>query len=291
MLVVTFFWALGHPLGRIILREISPLQLGSINLVVGVLCLAVYLAFTGQLRSVFKLPAVDLVVSLSLGVFGFFMYQIFTFNALARIPASINAILISTNVILIAIFAEIFLRERVGRMRILGIFLAMIGVVFVIFNRGFNLEGNISVIGVVFSFSAAMVFALYSVFAKSILRRNEPIIVVFLALLSGAILLLLTTIISTGFTGVVESGFKILALSVILGIGMIGLAYPVYFSCLKRLPATHISIFIYTTPVFAVILSYLILNERFSWLFWFGSALVLSGIVTAGLISSAKIRN
>ena len=45
-------------------------------------------------------------------------------------------------------------------------------------------------------------------------------------------------------------------------------------------PASHASIYTYLTPVFAVILSLIILHERFSWLFWVGGALISGGIIT-----------
>jgi drug/metabolite transporter (DMT)-like permease len=66
---------------------------------------------------------------------------------------------------------------------------------------------------------------------------------------------------------------------------MIGIAYPLWFSCLKRLPASHVSIFIYLTPIFAVILSLIILNERFSWWFWLGGACIIGGIVITNMLT------
>ena len=58
---------------------------------------------------------------------------------------------------------------------------------------------------------------------------------------------------------------------ILLGVSMIGFAYPAWFETLKRLPASRASVFVYLTPVFAVILSFLILDERFTWLFYVGS--------------------
>jgi drug/metabolite transporter (DMT)-like permease len=52
-----------------------------------------------------------------------------------------------------------------------------------------------------------------------------------------------------------------------------------WFECLKRLPASRASVFIYITPVLAVVLSFLILGEHFSWLFYLGGAFVLGGVV------------
>jgi drug/metabolite transporter (DMT)-like permease len=69
---------------------------------------------------------------------------------------------------------------------------------------------------------------------------------------------------------------------------MIGFAYPAWFACLKKLPATRVSIFIYMTPVFAVVLAFLILDERFSWLFYAGGALVLAGVVASTISPSTR---
>lgn len=288
MPVATFFWALGHPVGRIILKELHPFQLGSVTLAVGFICLLLFCALTGRIGSLVKLPKKDLLLSLLLGVLGFFLYQILTFSALKRIPASMNAILISTNVILIMLFAAIFLGERIGRNRVIGILTAGVGVVFVIFNRGFILGSKVGILGCLFSMGAAVVFSLYSVFAKRILAQNDPVVIVTLALFSGAVLLVILASRTVGMEGLVRAGAVTWLLMLLLGIGMIGISYPIWFFCLKRLPASQISIYIYMTPMFAVILSLIILQERFSWLFWLGGALILGGIVTVNVFSKGE---
>ena len=47
-------------------------------------------------------------------------------------------------------------------------------------------------------------------------------------------------------------------------------------------------LYIYIVPVFAVILSLAILRERFLWMFWLGTALVLGGIITANVFASRE---
>ena len=58
---------------------------------------------------------------------------------------------------------------------------------------------------------------------------------------------------------------------------------------LKKFPASQISIYIYLTPVFAVVLSLAILKEKFSWLLWVGGALILLGIIITNTFSSRII--
>ena len=159
MLLATLFWAAGHPLGRIILQKVHPFQLGSVTLSVGFISVLAYLALTGKAPLLFRLSARDTVTSLALGAVGFAVYQVLTFSALSRIPASMNAILVSTNVILIAVLSAVFLREKIGWLRAAGILLAFIGVMLVTLNRGFSIGASVDLVGCSLSLLAALSFA------------------------------------------------------------------------------------------------------------------------------------
>jgi len=291
MLIVSFFWAIGHPLGRIVVQSVHPFQLGTVTLITGFLGLLIFLIISGRIRKIVELSLRDVLISLGLGVFGFFLYQILTFSALARIPASINAVLISNNVVFIAILAALILKERIMPARITGIALALLGVVLVTFNTGFSFgEGvlRIDVLGCSFSLMAAFSAALYSVIGKKILASNDPLIVVTLALFSGAVMLTILTATTVGFSEIITAGWPTFLIMVFLGLTMIGIAYPLWFICLKKLSAMQASIYIYLTPVFAVILSFIILHERFSWLFWVGGVLILGGIIITNKFVSGE---
>jgi drug/metabolite transporter (DMT)-like permease len=290
VLVTTLFWALGHPLGRIILRSVHAMQLGAINLVVGFLVLLAYLAVTGRLRSVRRLAPRDLLASLALGVIGFALYQMLTFSALSRIPASMNAVLVATNIIMIAPLAGVFLKERIAWKRAVAILTAFGGVVLVTFNQGFSSQAGIDLVGCLFSLLAALSFAVYTVLGKSVVSRNDPLIVTALALFAGAVLLSAFTAATVGFGGLAAADGLTWFFMVLLGATMIGFAYPAWFACLKLLPASRVSIFIYVTPVFAVALAFLILDERFSWLFYVGGVLVLGSVVLSTVGSRREAR-
>lgn len=294
MIIATFFWAIGHPLGRILVQKVHPFQLGTITLITGFIGLIIFLIASGKIRKIFKLSRRDTLISLALGVFGFFLYQILTFSALARIPASMNSILVSNSVIFIVILAALILKERIGPARLIGIVLALCGVVLVTFNKGFSFEvgtGRIDLLGCSFSILAALSSALYSVIGKRVLVSNDPLIVAVLALFSGTVLLTTLTASTVGFSEIFLAGWPTILIMVFLGLTMIGIAYPLWFFCLKRLPASQISIYLYLTPIFAVILSFIIIHERFSWLFWIGGAFILGGIIIINKFASVTFTN
>jgi drug/metabolite transporter (DMT)-like permease len=281
MLVTTLFWALGHPLGRIVLRTAHPFQLGSVNLVVGFLALLAYLAITGKARMILRMSARDILASLALGIVGFALYQLLTFSALSRIPASMNAVLVATNVVLIAPLAAILLKETIRWARAAAILCAFAGVVLVTFNQGFAPGARIDLFGCLLSLLAALSFALYTVLGKRVVERNDPLIVTAVALFAGAVVLSTLTGFTVGFTRLGAADGLTWFLMILLGVTMIGFAYPAWFASLKMLPASRVSIFIYLTPVFAVVLAFLILDERFSWPFYAGGALVLGSVVVS----------
>jgi drug/metabolite transporter (DMT)-like permease len=291
MLIVSFFWAIGHPFGRIIVSKVHPFQLGTVTLSTGFIGLLIFLTVSGRIKKISELSSRELFVSLGLGIFGFFFYQILTFSALARIPASMNAVLVSTNVVFIALLAALILKERILPIRIAGIAIALLGVILVTFNTGFTLgkgRDGINLLGCAFSLLAALSFSIYSVVGKKILTSNDPLVVAVLALFSGAVFLNIFTAATVGYTDILRAGWPTFLLMVFLGLTMIGIAYPLWFTCLKRLPASHASIYIYLTPVFAVILSLIILRERFAWLFWVGGACILGGIIITNRFAAAK---
>ncbi len=287
MVIACLFWALGHPLGRIILRQIHPFQLGTVTLVTGFVGIQFYMLAAGRIREYLSVKPRDLFFSLAGGVFGFFLYQLLTFSALSRIPASMNAVLISTNVVFIALLAAAVLGERIPLQRLGGIGVAFAGVVFVTFNRGFSLSQQVTLTGCSLSLLAALSFAIYTIFGKRVLTGNDPLIVSSLGIFAGAVLLALLTASTVGFSAVRVAGTYILLLNIFLGLTMIGVAYPLWFTCLKGLPASHVSIYIYITPIFAVVLSLLILKETFSWRFGLGTALVLCGILLTTLFAGS----
>jgi drug/metabolite transporter (DMT)-like permease len=278
MVMVTFFWAVGHPVGRIMAGVLHPFQIACITLTTGFLCVFLYLLVSKQLYKIKQISAKDIIISLILGIFGFFFYQICTFSALARVPASMNSILVTTNVIFITVFSIIVLKERVRFVTALGICLALAGTALVIFNQGFHIDGSFNVVGSLFSLGAALSFTIYSISGKEVISRNDPIIIASLALFSGMAILLVFSSVTVGFEALTTLSAKNWLLLLFLGAGMIGIAYPVWFACLKKVNASEIAIFIYLTPVFAGLLSYLILKEVFGWMFYLGAVLILGGI-------------
>jgi drug/metabolite transporter (DMT)-like permease len=67
------------------------------------------------------------------------------------------------------------------------------------------------------------------------------------------------------------------------------IAVVAYYSLLKRLPVSRLALMSYAFPVVAVVIDVLIAGERFGTRAWLGSALVLAGVVVAGVRRRAAV--
>lgn len=55
MLITSFFWAIGHPLGKIIVQKVHPFQIGTITLSTGFIGLLIFLISSGKIKKIVKL--------------------------------------------------------------------------------------------------------------------------------------------------------------------------------------------------------------------------------------------
>jgi drug/metabolite transporter (DMT)-like permease len=302
LLLFAFFGALGHPLGRILVGQgslgpgplaqgptghLHPFQLGSISLAIGFVCVCAFLAAAGKAGAFFRVAPSTMLLSFGLGIPGFFLFYICSFSALARIPASMNAVFISTTVVFTALFAAPFLGERIGPWRTAGIGIALCGAALVALGggsvRGVESQTGTAIVGgIAFSLAGAIVNALYSVFGKKLIGENDPLIVSSLSMLSGALFLSLLAAVTSGYGSVISLGLKAWLLVILLGATLFGVSYPLFFYALKRMPATQASMYMYLIPVFAGIQSFALLRERFGWSFYAGFAVVMAGIALSG---------
>ena len=83
--------------------------------------------------------------------------------------------------------------------------------------------------------------------------------------------------------------FNTLNISMLLIIGIVhtGIAYALYYSCLKDLKSQTVALYSYIDPVVSVLLAILILNESMSFMKLIGAVLILG----AAIIGEIKPKN
>jgi drug/metabolite transporter (DMT)-like permease len=280
LVMVALFWAGTFIATRVASQTFEPFSGAFIRYAIALIFL-LPLAFR-QNRQWFRVNRKQLPVLLLLGFSGIFAYNFFFFKGLKLIPASRGALLVGLNPTLVMLTSAIFLKERITGRKVLGIFISLLGVAIVI-SRGklFALLSSLET-GDLFMLGCPITWAIYTMAGREALKHTTPLQASTWASLSGSLMLL-------AFTGT-ESfpphvPFNVWVALAYLGVVGTVIAFVWYYDGISRIGAMRTSIFTNLIPVFAVILSVLILKEQVSWYTWVGCALVIGGVLFVNLSS------
>jgi drug/metabolite transporter (DMT)-like permease len=168
--------------------------------------------------------------------------------------------------------------ERATTRRTAGLLVGFLGVVLVIspwHDAGGSVGGRLACLGAALSYAAGFVHVRRNLSPRGI----APMSLAAAQLASAAALQLLATPFlawrTTHLTGEVTLSI------VILGLFSTGLAYVLYFRLIGDIGATSASAVNYVVPVFAVIISAILLGEPVTWTLLAGGAVVLTGMAYA----------
>ena len=277
MVLAAFVWGSGHPIGKIILRELTAQQLSFLSSSLGAAALIVWLILTRRVGRLSEIRGRVLALTLLSGAITFFLYPNLSFSALRLIPASANAILVASSTIFVAVLAAALLKEKLSPRAYLGVTVSFVGVALVVVSTesGMNLAG-FQALGSVIAILGAIASACYAIVGRG-LRGHDALSVTAVGAMFGSVLqggLLLGT---SGINQMLQASTTVYLLVAYWGI-FSGLGYVVYYYCLGRIEATKVSSFVYLSPLFATVLSVAILNEQLTSTFLGGLAFTLGGI-------------
>ncbi len=210
----------------------------------------------------------------------FSLYPILTFSALARIPASLNSLIIGSNPIFVTLLSWLLLRERTTGRALLGVALAFLGLATVILGTSELGLQRLDLLGVYISLTGAFTAGTYPILGRVVMRKGDALAATALAHLVGSILLSFLVAQTLGFQPIVAASFPVKAMFTYWGVGA-AFAYVIYYWVLKKMEARKAGSFNYLVPIFATILSFLLLGENLGLPFFGGMALTFLGIKLA----------
>lgn len=228
------------------------------------------------------------------------IYQLATIHA----NASVVAVLFSSNPLFVLVLAYLILREPIHVRNLVALLLDIIGIIFII--DPFDME--IEFLGVVFSLTSTLIFALYSVLGKRKCYRYGGVVVTCFGFLFGSAELMLLALIGhipavadvliaagmqkfayvpfvTGYT------LHNLPMVLFVYIGVTGLGFASYFTAMEKTSANTAALVFFFKPVLATVLAFLILHEEIPINMVIGIVLILCGSMTnilPGLLQQRK---
>ena len=185
-----------------------------------------------------------------------------------------SAILINTNVIFIALLSALVFGEMFSIKKSVGVTLGFAGAILVVastsfFSLSLSLEGDILVI------LSAFCWAIYTIVGKTFLKKYDPLTITAHVFLVGTFLFIPLIIQDVHDMFLSVTGWGVI---LYLAIPCSVFAYVAWYDALSRMEATKIAIFLNLIPVFAMVLSFLILQEEITYGMVAGALCIMYGI-------------
>jgi len=279
-------WAGSFIAVRLTYQEISPFMLGFLRFVIATPVMFLILLFFKKplFLSIKKLP--QLIVLALTGVTLLYMFQ---FTGVSLTNASTGGVLINTNVLFISLFSALFLHERFTKLKLVGIVISFIGVIFVFLGQMSNETIAYSesfLLGSILVILSALCWAVYSIVGKNLLEKEDPLVVNAHAFLLGTLFFI--PFVYSDMSAVVSN----ISTSGIIAVLYLGLfcsvfAYIAWYFALSKSEAAESAVFLNLIPLFTILLS-MFIGEFPTPLFLLGAGFIVAGLL---LVQKTKLHN
>lgn len=278
--MVTMIWGGTFVAGRILSDALTPLFAASLRFLLASIALLLFLGLAGipLIRPTVK-QGLQLV---ALGFFGIFFYNLCFFYGLQYINASRASLIVALNPAVIGLASWWLFKERLSRLKIMGIVSCIGGAGLVIVSRDPSLLQSPAQgwLGDLLIFGCVLGWGIYSLFSRSLNESLGSLQTVTWSILLGSLMLWVACAGAGEVSFDVLRGLDIRQWLSLLYLGVLGsaLAYIAWYEGIRRIGATRSGVFIALNPLTAVLLGALLLDERLTAWMCAGGGLILAGI-------------
>lgn len=198
------------------------------------------------------------------------------------IPSGLASIIFAVMPFGVIIFSLIaFPKNKISLNQLIGVIFGFVGIV-TIFSDNLKIEMSEYFWGIAAVLTSALMQAAIAVIIKKYGSHLNPLSMNYLPLFLSGILMILASMILEDSS---KWKFDIKAISSVIFLSIIGtvVTFTIYYWLLKKINIVILSLTSFLTPIIAVILGWIILNENLSRNTILGSSFVLIGILFANL--------
>ena len=283
LLLMVLIWGANFSIVKVALRDFPEVAFNAMRLAV---------ATTVYLGVIFATPARTRLQTLTrkdwielafLGSIGTFLYQFCFVSAVKRTSVGNGSLIIGISPIVIALMSAMVGHEQIRPVRWLGIAVAMSGLYLVV-GRGVDLTGQ-TWRGDALMIAGVICWATYSVASQGILKRHSPLIVIALTFSIGATLYVVTmtpVLFATEWRAISGFSWMMMLTSALLALN---LSYWIWYTGLQRLGGSRTSVYSYLTPVVAMAVAAIWLDEPIA-----ANQIAGAGAIFGGLLITRFIK-
>jgi len=216
---------------------------------------------------------------LLLGLTGCFGMGFLIFLSLQHTTSITAQLIMNSNPVLI-VPLSLFIGERVGVPKIVGVALGVAGCALVLNATPADAaaEGSSHLVGGLLAASSALCWAVYTVFGRGIVRRHGGLTATTISIVLGGVFFLAACLLMRknlvlGWHGALTG--------IYLAVVPTALAFTAWFVALEKLPANVLGPLQFLAPVTGVVLAIVLLGEELTLAMALGAALALCGVYLA----------
>lgn len=224
-------------------------------------------------------PSIDHIIRQAVG--GFFMISMG--NGLVawgemHIPSGVAAIICSLMPVLVILLNVMVHRDEKPTFPIgLGVIIGLGGIVMMFSEHLAGFSKTEYIVGIVFTFTAAVAWAGGSIWIKKKHTDSNPFVNAGFQMFFGGFLLYPFSFVFDDLSNITWSSDVLYSFLYLIVVGSL-IAYASYAYALRKLPMTIVSLYAYINPVVAVVLGWLVLDETLNIKIWVAISLTIAGI-------------
>ena len=167
--------------------------------------------------------------------------------------------------------------EKPNWLIILGLTTGLSGIVLIFSEHLIEFSNANYQAGIAVTFISNLCWAIGSIYTKKKNQNANPFMGAGLQMTFGAIALIPLTLMFDDYSTIQWSNEVVYSLMYMIIIGSVG-AYACYSYAIKKLPMTLVSMYAYINPILAVVLGWLVLNEKLNGRIGFAILITIAGI-------------
>jgi putative membrane protein PagO len=276
-IVICLIWGSTWMAIRIGLDSVPPITGAGIRFLLASIFVVILLRF---MDIKIQTDSESLKLYLLMSVFAYIFPFSFVYWGEKYVTSGLASILFASFPFFVAMFSRISkLSEKINIFSAIGIVLGFVGIL-IIFSNDISLRMDMNILGMAAILVSAVMQAWVAVIIKKRGTHLNPLAMNFIPIIVTGIVL---TIYGVAFEEISDSIFDLKAILSITFLAMFGtvIAFTTYYWLLKKMNVVILSLSSFITPVIAVTLGWIFLDEQLNERTFLGSLFVLIGILFA----------
>ncbi len=266
-LIVPITWGLGFTLAKIGMEQFPALMIMSMRFGIAGLILVWFTKPPwGRMREIFVVALIGSTLQYGL-----------TFNGLQGIDASTAAILVQLEGPLLALLGAVLLKEKLGIIRVMGMALALVGVVIIVGEPRLSDQLGSALLVI----SGCSVWAVSQILISRLKGLSAITILAWVAVMATPQMMIGSLIIEDGhWQAIVTADLIDWSIVLYLALIMTVVGYSVWYHLLGTTDVSKISPFLMLLPVTSIAAGVVLLDERLTASMLIGGLLIMIGVAS-----------